>query len=118
MLTNRAVEIMSWQEVVLESDKLPMQTIETCQNPDRTIMAVETSVKDCEVPNLLIGALLLRTMGCSRVDKITELLCEPLIKSVKDEDPYARDTAAVSVAELHDINDTLVEEQVTHCIFT
>jgi vesicle coat complex subunit len=50
-------------------------------------------------------------MGCIRVDKITEYLCEPLRKCLKDEDPYVRKTAAVCVAKLHDINETLVEEQ-------
>ena len=50
-------------------------------------------------------------MGCIRVDKITEYLCEPLRKCLKDEDPYVRKTAAVSVAKLFDINAQLVEEQ-------
>ena len=75
------------------------------------IMAVNTFVKDCEDPNPLIRALAVRTMGCIRVDKITEYLCEPLRKCLKDEDPYVRKTAAVSVAKLHDINSALVEEQ-------
>lgn len=56
-------------------------------------------------------ALAVRTMGCIRVEKITEYLCEPLRKCLKDEDPYVRKTAAVSVAKLHDINSQLVEEQ-------
>lgn len=50
-------------------------------------------------------------MGCIRVDKITEYLCEPLRKCLKDEDPYVRKTAAVCVAKLHDINSQLVEDQ-------
>jgi len=50
-------------------------------------------------------------MGCIRVDKITEYLCEPLRKCLKDEDPYVRKTAAVSVAKLHDISPQLVEDQ-------
>ena len=79
--------------------------------PDMAIMAVNTFVKDCEDPNPLIRALAVRTMGCIRVEKITEYLCEPLRKCLKDEDPYVRKTAAVSVAKLHDINATLVEEQ-------
>ena len=53
----------------------------------------------------------MRTMGCIRVDKITEYLCEPLRKCLRDEDPYVRKTAAVCVAKLHDINSTLVEDQ-------
>ena len=50
-------------------------------------------------------------MGCIRVDKITEYLCEPLRKCLKDEDPYVRKTAAVCVAKMHDINAQLVEDQ-------
>lgn len=79
--------------------------------PDMAIMAVNTFVRDCEDPNPLIRALAVRTMGCIRVDKITEYLCEPLRKCLRDEDPYVRKTAAVCVAKLHDINGTLVEEQ-------
>ncbi|XP_019637646.1 PREDICTED: AP-1 complex subunit beta-1-like isoform X1 [Branchiostoma belcheri] len=79
--------------------------------PDMAIMAVNTFVKDCEDTNPLIRALAVRTMGCIRVDKITEYLCEPLRKCLKDEDPYVRKTAAVCVAKLHDINAQLVEDQ-------
>lgn len=79
--------------------------------PDMAIISVNTFVKDCEDPNPLIRALAVRTMGCIRVDKITEYLCEPLRKCLKDEDPYVRKTAAVSVAKLFDINSALVEEQ-------
>ena len=79
--------------------------------PDMAIISVNTFVKDCDDPNPLIRALAVRTMGCIRVDKITEYLCEPLRKCLKDEDPYVRKTAAVSVAKLHDINSQLVEEQ-------
>ena len=69
------------------------------------------SVQDCEDSNPLIRALAVRTMGCIRVDKITEYVCEPLRKCLKDEDPYVRKTAAVCVAKLHDINAQLVEDQ-------
>lgn len=79
--------------------------------PDMAIMAVNTFVKDCEDPNPLIRALAVRTMGCIRVDKITEYLCEPLRKCLKDEDPYVRKTAAVCISKLHDINPSLVEDQ-------
>lgn len=79
--------------------------------PDLAIMAVNTFVRDCEDPNPLIRALAVRTMGCIRVDKITEYLCEPLRKCLQDEDPYVRKTAAVCVAKLHDINAQMVEEQ-------
>ncbi|XP_059165905.1 AP-1 complex subunit beta-1-like isoform X2 [Physella acuta] len=79
--------------------------------PDVAIISVNTFVRDCEDPNPLIRALAVRTMGCIRVDKITEYLCEPLRKCLKDEDPYVRKTAAVCVAKLHDINAQLVEDQ-------
>ncbi|XP_037933057.1 AP-1 complex subunit beta-1 [Teleopsis dalmanni] len=79
--------------------------------PDMAIMAVNTFVKDCEDSNPLIRALAVRTMGCIRVDKITEYLCEPLRKCLKDEDPYVRKTAAVCVAKLYDISYSMVEDQ-------
>ena len=79
--------------------------------PDMAIMAVNTFVRDCEDPNPLIRALAVRTMGCIRVEKITEYLCEPLRKCLKDEDPYVRKTAAICVAKLHDINSQMVEDQ-------
>ncbi|KXJ72997.1 AP-1 complex subunit beta-1 isoform X2 [Aedes albopictus] len=79
--------------------------------PDMAIMAVNTFVKDCEDTNPLIRALAVRTMGCIRVDKITEYLCEPLRKCLKDEDPYVRKTAAVCVAKLYDISSSMVEDQ-------
>ena len=76
-----------------------------------TFLLLKPSSQDCEDPNPLIRALAVRTMGCIRVDKITEYLCEPLRKCLKDEDPYVRKTAAVCVAKLHDINAQLVEDQ-------
>ena len=59
-------------------------------NPDLAIMSVNCFVRDCDDPNPLIRALAIRTMGCIRVDKITEYVCEPLRKCLKDEDPYVR----------------------------
>jgi AP-1 complex subunit beta-1 len=70
-----------------------------------------SSPQDTQDPNPLIRALAVRTMGCIRVDKIVEYLCEPLRKCLKDEDPYVRKTAAVCVAKLYDINGELVEDQ-------
>jgi hypothetical protein len=51
--------------------------------PDLAIMAVNTFVKDSQDPNPLIRALAVRTMGCIRVDKITEYLCDPLQRCLK-----------------------------------
>jgi len=80
-------------------------------NPDVALLAVNTFVKDANDPNPLIRALAIRTMGCIRVEKITEYLCEPLSRCLKDEDPYVRKTAAVCVAKLYDISPELVEER-------
>jgi vesicle coat complex subunit len=59
----------------------------------------------------LIRALAIRTMGCIRVDKVIEYLCEPLRNCLKDKDPYVRKTAAICVAKLHDMSPDLVESQ-------
>ena len=40
------------------------------------------SVQDTQDPNPLIRALAVRTMGCIRVDKITEYLCDPLQRTL------------------------------------
>ncbi|XP_010529610.1 PREDICTED: beta-adaptin-like protein C isoform X1 [Tarenaya hassleriana] len=79
--------------------------------PDLAILAVNTFVKDSQDPNPLIRALAVRTMGCIRVDKITEYLCDPLQKCLKDDDPYVRKTAAICVAKLYDLNAELVEDR-------
>jgi AP-1 complex subunit beta-1 len=78
--------------------------------PELCLMTVNSFVKDTQDPNPLIRALAVRTMGCIRVDKITEYLLDPLQRALKDEDPYVRKTAAVCVAKLHDINPELVED--------
>lgn len=50
-------------------------------------------------------------MGCIRVIKITEYLCDPLQRALVDEDPYVRKTAAICVAKLFDINAELVQDR-------
>ena len=42
--------------------------------------------QDTQDPNPLIRALAVRTMGCIRVDKITEYLCDPLQRCLKVSD--------------------------------
>lgn len=79
--------------------------------PDRAILAVNTFQKDATDPNPLIRALAVRTMGCIRVENITEYLSQPLVLALKDADPYVRKTAAVCVAKLYDINPDMVEQQ-------
>ncbi|CAH0489643.1 unnamed protein product [Peronospora farinosa] len=80
-------------------------------NPYLTILAVNTFVKDAADSNPLVRTLSVRTMGCIRVDRIIEYLCEPLRRFLKDEDPYVRKTAAICVSKLYDINSDRVEVQ-------
>lgn len=80
-------------------------------NPERAILVVNTFQKDCADSNPLIRALAIRTMGCIRVERVNEYLCEPLAKCLRDKDPYVKKTAAICVAKLHDMNPEVVESQ-------
>ena len=80
-------------------------------NPDLALLAVNTFCKDANDANPLIRALAVRTMGCIRVDRIVEYLCEPLARALRDDDPYVRKTAAVCVAKLYDISPEMVEDR-------
>lgn len=73
-------------------------------HPDLCILAVNTFVQDSEDPNPLIRALAIRTMGCIRVDKMVDYMEDPLRKTLRDESPYVRKTAAICVAKLFDLN--------------
>ncbi|ODQ51433.1 AP-1 complex subunit beta-1 [Saitoella complicata NRRL Y-17804] len=79
-------------------------------HPDLCILAVNTFVQDTSDPNPLVRALAIRTMGCIRVEKMVDYLSEPLRKTLKDESPYVRKTAAICVAKLFDLNPTMCIE--------
>ncbi|KAH8426839.1 putative AP-1 adaptor complex subunit beta [Aspergillus melleus] len=79
-------------------------------HPDLCILAVNTFVQDSEDPNPLIRALAIRTMGCIRVDKMVDYMEEPLRKTLRDESPYVRKTAAICVAKLFDLNPAMCLE--------
>ncbi|PNS20703.1 AP-1 complex subunit beta-1 [Sphaceloma murrayae] len=79
-------------------------------HPDLCILAVNTFVQDSEDPNPLVRALAIRTMGCIRVDKMVDYMEEPLRKTLKDESPYVRKTAALCVAKLFDLNPSMCLE--------
>ncbi|KJX96786.1 AP-1 complex subunit beta-1 like protein [Zymoseptoria brevis] len=79
-------------------------------HPDLCILAVNTFVQDSEDPNPLVRALAIRTMGCIRVEKMVDYMEEPLRKTLKDESPYVRKTAALCVAKLFDLNPSLCIE--------
>ena len=61
--------------------------------------------------NPFLRALAVRTMGCIRVKLITEYLCDPLKKSLKDEDPYVRKTGALCVPKMFEISPELIEKE-------
>ncbi|KAH7826863.1 Adaptor protein complex 1 (AP-1), beta subunit [Monocercomonoides exilis] len=79
--------------------------------PELALHAVNTFDKDTKSPNPLVRALALRTMGCIRIDQITEYMCEPLHRCLKDEDPYVKKTAVLGVLKMYDINPQLVEDE-------
>lgn len=58
--------------------------------------------------NPFLRALAVRTMGCIRIKDITEYLCDPLKKALKDEDPYVRKTGALCVPKLYEIAPQLI----------
>ncbi|KAF8317857.1 clathrin binding protein [Clavulina sp. PMI_390] len=78
--------------------------------PELVILAVNTFVKDSDDPNPLVRALAIRTMGILRADKIIDYLSDPLLKSLRDENPYVRKTAALCVAKLFDVKPELAIE--------
>jgi vesicle coat complex subunit len=79
--------------------------------PDLTIMAINTFRKDAhEKQNPLIRALAVRTMGCIRIERITEYLCESLKDCLIDDDPYVKKTAAITVAKLYGTSPRLVRD--------
>ena len=55
-------------------------------------------------------ALAVRTMGCIRVERITEYLCESLKEKLNDPDPYVKKTAAIGVAKLFATSPRLVKD--------
>ena len=85
-------------------------------------------LQDAQDANPLVRALVVRTMGCIRVHRIAEYLCDPLqlaltvtltrnkVKNylnlpLQDGDPYVRKTAVLCVAKLFEIDPELVESR-------
>lgn len=73
-------------------------------NPELCILAVNTFVQDTEDPNPLVRALAIRTMGCIRVARMVDYMEIPLRRTLEDDNPYVRKTAAICVAKLFDLN--------------
>lgn len=79
--------------------------------PELAILAINTFRKDATDPNPLIRSLAVRTMGCIRLDQVTEYLLEPLRRCCQDHDPYVRKTSAICIPKVYDINPELVDDQ-------
>eukprot|EP00933_Yihiella_yeosuensis_P026461 TRINITY_DN20532_c0_g1_i1.p1 TRINITY_DN20532_c0_g1~~TRINITY_DN20532_c0_g1_i1.p1 ORF type:complete len:896 (+),score=218.06 TRINITY_DN20532_c0_g1_i1:73-2760(+) len=79
--------------------------------PELAILAINTFRKDATDSNPLIRSLAVRTMGCIRLDQVTEYLLEPLRRCCQDADPYVRKTSAICIPKVYDINPELVEDQ-------
>jgi AP-1 complex subunit beta-1 len=79
-------------------------------HPELCILAVNTFVQDTEDPNPLIRALAVRTMGCIRVAKIVDYMQIPLLRTLADDNPYVRKTAALCVAKLYDLSPEMCQE--------
>jgi len=85
-------------------------------HPDLAILGVNTFrkvnfwlFKDAiDKTNPFLRGLAVRTMGCIRIKDITEYLCDPLKKALKDEDPYVRKTGALCVPKLLEITPALI----------
>ena len=79
--------------------------------PELTIMAVASFQKDSQRKNnSLMRALAVRTMGCIRVERINEYLCDSLKDCLTDDDPYVKKTAAIAVAKLYATSPRLVKD--------
>ena len=95
---------------IIDTDRADVFRNYAKSHPDLCILAVNTFVQDSEDPNPLIRALAIRTMGCIRVDKMVDYMEEPLRKTLRDESPYVRKTAAICVAKLFDLNPAMCLE--------
>ena len=73
------------------------------QEPEQSIMAVNTFIHDSEDPNPIVRALAVRTMCRIKLESVAEYMIIPLKKCLKDTDPYVRKTAAIAVAKLYDV---------------
>jgi len=58
----------------------------------------------------MMRALAVRTMGCIRVERITEYMCESLKERLNDQDPYVKKTAAIGVSKLFQTSPRLVKD--------
>ncbi|KAK8884204.1 hypothetical protein M9Y10_043310 [Tritrichomonas musculus] len=75
----------------------------SAQEPEQAIMTVNTFIQDSSHENPLIRSLAVRSMCRIRIESVAEHMILPLKKTLCDQDPYVRKTAAFGVAKLYDI---------------
>lgn len=73
------------------------------QEPEQSIMAVNAFIKDSEDSNPFVRALAVRTMCKIKLETVAEYMIIPLKKSMGDQEPYVRKTAALAVAKLYEV---------------
>jgi vesicle coat complex subunit len=100
----------------VRTDDLPLKRIVylylvtySSQEPEQSIMAVNTFVTDSADANPIIRALAVRTMCRIKLDTVAEHMIIPLKRSLQDKDPYVRKTAAMAVSKLYDVIPEAVE---------
>lgn len=79
------------------------------QEPEQSIMAVNTFIGDANDYNPIVRALAVRTMCRIKLDTVAEHMIIPLKKALADTDPYVRKTAALAVSKLYDVIPEAVE---------
>ena len=77
--------------------------------PEQAIMVVNTFIQDSMCENPLIRALAVRTMCRIKLENVAEHMIIPVKKALKDEEPFVRKTAVLSVAKLYEIIPDAVE---------
>jgi vesicle coat complex subunit len=95
----------------LQLKRLVYLYLVTCssQQPEESIMAVNTFIVDSADANPIVRALAVRAMCRIKLDTIAEHMVIPLKRSLKDKDPYVRKTAAIAVSKLYDVIPEAVE---------
>lgn len=72
--------------------------------PNQAIMTISSFRKDASnKTNPIIRALAVRTMSSLRVPNLNEYIVQPLKAALKDDDPYVRKTAVLSVPKIYEI---------------
>ena len=80
------------------------------QNPDLSIMAVNTLVQDCKNQDPMVRGLALRSLTGLRVSNITEYITAPVQAALVDQSGYVRKTGVVGILKMHHVSPELVAD--------